>query len=146
MSREANLNIDDEIVRIRARLHALDSERIALEARLDELACQPSLLAGAENAPSNINVIAAVTSASSSAAKVSLFRRLFAGRVDVFPIRWENRKTGRGGYAPPARTNGRKVYAISRVSDAASAHTRRSLLCQTRSSNDTYAGAMALAR
>jgi hypothetical protein len=38
--------------------------------------------------------------ASSSSAKVALFRRLFAGREDVFPIRWENRKTGKGGYAP----------------------------------------------
>lgn len=32
--------------------------------------------------------------------KVKLFRRLFAGRVDVFPVRWENTKTGRSGYAP----------------------------------------------
>jgi len=100
MSRGANHNIDDEIVRIRARLHALDSERVALEATLDELERQPSLFAGAEIAPSNISAIAPVTSASSSAEKVSLFRCLFAGRVDVFPIRWENRKTGKGGYAP----------------------------------------------
>ena len=100
MSRRANRNIDDEIVRVRARLHALDSERIALEAKLDELERQPSLFAGAEIAPSNTSAIAAITSASSSAEKVSLFRRLFAGRADVFPIRWENRKTGKGGYAP----------------------------------------------
>ncbi len=32
--------------------------------------------------------------------KVALFRRLFAGRADVFPTRWENRKAGRSGYAP----------------------------------------------
>ena len=100
MSREANRNSDEEIVRVRARLHALDSERIALEARLDELERQPSLFPCAEIAPSNINAIAVVTSASPSAEKVSLFRRLFAGRVDVFPVRWENRKTGKGGYAP----------------------------------------------
>ncbi|MGO8912535.1 MAG: TOTE conflict system archaeo-eukaryotic primase domain-containing protein, partial [Bradyrhizobium sp.] len=41
-----------------------------------------------------------ITATSSTAEKVALFRRLFAGRVDVFPIRWENRKTGKGGYAP----------------------------------------------
>ncbi len=81
MSRGANRNIDDEIVRVRARLQALDSERIALEARLDELERQPLLFADAENAPTNISAIAPVTSASSSAEKVSLFRRLFAGRV-----------------------------------------------------------------
>ena len=100
MSRGANRNIDDKIVRIRARLHALDSKRVALEAKLGELERQPSLFADVENAPTNISAIAPVTSASSSAEKVSLFRRLFAGRVDVFPIRWENRKTGKGGYAP----------------------------------------------
>ena len=37
---------------------------------------------------------------SSGAAKVALFRRLFVGRIEVFPIRWENRKTSKGGYAP----------------------------------------------
>jgi len=32
--------------------------------------------------------------------KVSLFRRLFRGRQDVYPIRWESRTTDRSGYAP----------------------------------------------
>jgi hypothetical protein len=32
--------------------------------------------------------------------KVELFRQLFAGRPDVFPVRWENRKDGRTGYSP----------------------------------------------
>ena len=41
-----------------------------------------------------------VTTASSSTDKVALFRRLFAGRPDVFPVRWENRKTAKSGYAP----------------------------------------------
>jgi hypothetical protein len=29
-----------------------------------------------------------------------LFRRLFGGRTDVFPVRWDNPKSGRTGYAP----------------------------------------------
>lgn len=37
---------------------------------------------------------------SPSNTKIALFRRLFAGRPDVFPIRWENRKAGRSGYSP----------------------------------------------
>ncbi len=40
-----------------------------------------------------------MTATSSTSAKVALFRRLVAGREDVLPLRWENRKTGRGGYA-----------------------------------------------
>lgn len=31
--------------------------------------------------------------------KIAIFRRLFRGRTDAYPIRWEN-KTGRSGYAP----------------------------------------------
>src|SRR5271170_5103969 len=32
--------------------------------------------------------------------KVALFRSLFRGRDDVYPRRFESRKTGRSGYAP----------------------------------------------
>jgi len=37
---------------------------------------------------------------SSSAAKIALFRSLFRGRDDVYPRRFESRKTGKSGYAP----------------------------------------------
>lgn len=36
----------------------------------------------------------------SSEAKVALFRSLFRGREDVYPRRFESRKTGKSGYAP----------------------------------------------
>ncbi|CAN7362337.1 DEAD/DEAH box helicase family protein [Variovorax paradoxus] len=36
----------------------------------------------------------------STDAKVAIFRRLFRGRTDVFPIRWESKTTGKSGYAP----------------------------------------------
>ena len=32
--------------------------------------------------------------------KVALFRRLFRGRSDVYPVRWESKSTGKSGYAP----------------------------------------------
>jgi superfamily II DNA or RNA helicase/very-short-patch-repair endonuclease len=41
-----------------------------------------------------------VTNQSSPEAKIALFRSLFRGRDDVYPRRFESRKTGRGGYAP----------------------------------------------
>jgi len=37
---------------------------------------------------------------SSPEAKIALFRSLFRGRDDVYPRRFESRKTGRSGYAP----------------------------------------------
>ncbi len=36
----------------------------------------------------------------STSDKIALFRRLFQGRTDVYPIRWESKKTGKSGYAP----------------------------------------------
>jgi hypothetical protein len=36
----------------------------------------------------------------SSADKIALFRRLFRGRTDFFPVRWESPRTGRSGYTP----------------------------------------------
>ena len=36
----------------------------------------------------------------STAGKVALFRRLFKGRSDVYPVRWESKTTGKSGYAP----------------------------------------------
>jgi superfamily II DNA or RNA helicase/very-short-patch-repair endonuclease len=41
-----------------------------------------------------------VDQTSSSQAKIALFRSLFRGREDVYPRRFESRKTGRSGYAP----------------------------------------------
>src|SRR3989337_2698129 len=37
---------------------------------------------------------------SSSQSKIALFRSLFRGRDDVYPRRFESRKTGKAGYAP----------------------------------------------
>jgi superfamily II DNA or RNA helicase len=41
-----------------------------------------------------------VTNSSQPEAKVALFRALFRGRQDVFPVRWETKKGGRSGYSP----------------------------------------------
>jgi hypothetical protein len=37
---------------------------------------------------------------SPSQAKIALFRSLFRGRDDIYPRRFESRKTGKSGYAP----------------------------------------------
>lgn len=31
---------------------------------------------------------------------MALFRRLFQGRTDVYPVRWESKTSGKTGYAP----------------------------------------------
>jgi superfamily II DNA or RNA helicase/very-short-patch-repair endonuclease len=45
-------------------------------------------------------VAPAVDRHSASSAKISLFRSLFRGRADVYPRRFESRRTGKSGYAP----------------------------------------------
>ena len=81
----------DEIAAIRARLAELDVERTSLEKRLRSIQTRP---VGSNSDTANIS------SASKASEKIALFRRLFAGRQDVFPVRWENSKTVRSGYAP----------------------------------------------
>jgi len=50
------------------------------------------------NLPGPIHV--GVTQLSSADEKIALFRSLFRGREDVYPRRFESRKTGKSGYAP----------------------------------------------
>ncbi|WP_426993959.1 TOTE conflict system archaeo-eukaryotic primase domain-containing protein [Methylomonas sp. CM2] len=50
--------------------------------------------------PPNTVSIEPELSALSTIEKVALFRRLFRGRSDVYPVRWESKTTGKSGYAP----------------------------------------------
>ena len=53
--------------------------------------------------------VVTVSSDSSAEAKISLFRSLFRGREDVFPVRWES-KQGRSGYSPACRYEWNRAY------------------------------------
>lgn len=81
-----------------------------IEAELVQLRAENSLLKGLL-AKHGIEVPPPVASAESAAsrpsasplspsAKVKLFRRLFQGRNDVYPVRWTSPKTGKTGYSP----------------------------------------------
>ena len=50
--------------------------------------------------PAPLDTMASEPSRFSTAEKVALFRRLFRGRTDVYPVRWESKSTGKAGYAP----------------------------------------------
>ncbi len=95
MDRDA---IGQEIGRIRRRLAELDAERVSLEATLADFERQLSATNDAARPSAFDN--APVTGSSSATEKLALFRRLFAGRPDVFPVRWENARSGRAGYSP----------------------------------------------
>jgi hypothetical protein len=56
---------------------------------------------GIEWRPSPVVSLAALEpSRLSTGDKVGLFRRLFRGRTDVYPLRWESKTSGRSGYVP----------------------------------------------
>ncbi len=82
-----------------ARLHALLAEHGIVASSLASASTIP--------APSEAEVAVATNPVSDAAASISLnpsekiaiFRRLFRGRIDVYPVRWKN-KAGKSGYAP----------------------------------------------
>jgi superfamily II DNA or RNA helicase len=80
----------------RDQLAVLQAENARLVALLEAHGIEwrqppkPSLPGTAEPEPSKL----------STAEKVALFRRLFRGRTDVYPVRWESKTTGKSGYAP----------------------------------------------
>jgi hypothetical protein len=96
-----NRDQEAEISRIRTRLAQLDAERSKLQALLIDLEsnsasvtdCDPTPLLPLSNPPT-------ITASSPTIEKVALFRKLFSGRTDVFPVRWENRRKQQAGYAP----------------------------------------------
>jgi hypothetical protein len=84
MATGANFSAENEIKYVRARLRALETEQLALRDRLEELERQRAVFEAPSSAL-NTSATPPVTMASSSSAKVALFRRLFAGREDVVP-------------------------------------------------------------
>src|SRR5579864_2148604 len=82
-----------------ARLRRLETERAAAQARADALRVR---LAAVDEAPvvRGETVTTSATTPRSPNEKVRLFRLLFRGRDDVYPMRFVSKKTGNAGYAP----------------------------------------------
>lgn len=91
-----------EIELLRKRLAEIDQERQILAQRLAELETAERDVSTSASTVVSANQAAppTVTNDSPPSEKIALFRRLFGGRTDVFPVRWENPKSGRSGYAP----------------------------------------------
>ena len=91
-------NIAAQIAVVKDRLSRLDQERAEIIERLSAL--EHALDGEAAKQPPN--AVPPVTMTSPTAEKIKLFRSLFRGREEVFPRRWENRKTGKAGYLKAA--------------------------------------------
>ena len=87
-----------------ARLLALEAENARLVVLLDahRIAWRQ---APATEEPKRL---AALPLRMPTAEKLALFGRLFRGRPDVFPVRWESKTTGKSGYAPACANEWRR--------------------------------------
>jgi hypothetical protein len=91
---------DIRITELMTRLTALERERAVIVAEIETLQSAASELTAAIKVIPSEKAGDRVDRNSTIESKIALFRRLFRGRSDIFPLRWENRKTGRSGYAP----------------------------------------------
>ena len=85
------------------RLAVLDRERAAIMAEIEALRSKPTAAPALPEGALPREAANGIDRHSTIEAKIALFRRLFRGRADVFPVRWENGKTGRSGYSPGVR-------------------------------------------
>ena len=90
-----------EIAAEEARVAGLDREREASRLRLESLR-QRLAIASASPAvmTSGLPLFPTAPIPQTPIDKVKLFRSLFRGREDVFPVRFVSKKTGKQGYAP----------------------------------------------
>jgi len=91
--------IDHEIAIAESELENLEVKRAEILAKITSLKAQRSQLLLGNVSPGKPSV----TSTSSGQEKIRLFRSLFRGREDVFPRRFESKKTGKSGYQPCCR-------------------------------------------
>ncbi|MGH8961605.1 MAG: TOTE conflict system archaeo-eukaryotic primase domain-containing protein, partial [Jatrophihabitantaceae bacterium] len=103
MTRDASGKLlDDELRRLNGELERLRADNARL-LRLLELTPEqarpsgPAQTAIFESAPGGVHA------GSSPAAKVAFYAALFAARTDAYAVRWDNTRTGKGGWMPAVR-------------------------------------------
>lgn len=93
MPERSKADLEAALARLRSENRRLQKENQALRQELGPIARQ---VAPAED---DAGQVTGITNHSSVKQKIRLFRSLFRGREDVYPVRWENQK-GRAGYSP----------------------------------------------
>jgi hypothetical protein len=94
--------INKQILIAERELAALDAKRTALQNRIRQLKDLKQSIAD-EQLPFDRLSQSNVTNDSTQEQKIALFRSLFRGREDVYPRRFESKRTGKSGYQPVCR-------------------------------------------
>ncbi|MDR3611875.1 MAG: DEAD/DEAH box helicase family protein [Ignavibacteriaceae bacterium] len=92
--------LDQNIIKAEEELKSLNEKRKELVDRISSLKQKKDLYAKEPDVKFLLNNENSINNHSSEKVKIDLFRSLFKGRVDVFPKRFENTKTGKSGYSP----------------------------------------------
>lgn len=95
-------SIERQIKAAEKELAILNEKRIKLEYKIRHLKNLQQSIAE-EKLPFDQNLKISITNESAEEQKVTLFRSLFRGREDVFPKRFESKRTGKSGYQPVCR-------------------------------------------
>lgn len=88
-----NEQLKQQFAKALAEIECLKAENRALSEKLGITPTQPPLPV-ADTIPIETNSNLSVEE------KIRLFRSLFKGREDVYPARWDNKRTGKSGYSP----------------------------------------------
>lgn len=94
------VTISAEIAREQRRLAKLDADRLQTRTRLEDLKARRNEINSTRRSASSTTSVASQAAPTTPQAKLTLFRSLFRGRADVFPLRFVSKKTGKAGYAP----------------------------------------------
>ena len=94
--------INKQILIAERELEALDAKRAALQNSIRQLNHLKQAIAD-EQFPFDRLFESNVTNDSNEEQKIALFRSLFRGREDVYPRRFESKRTGKSGFQPVCR-------------------------------------------
>jgi hypothetical protein len=95
-------SINEKIQTAEQELAALDAKRTALQERIKQLQGLKQSIAD-EQLPFDRLSESNVTNESTQEQKIAIFRALFRGREDVYPRRFESKRSGKSGYQPVCR-------------------------------------------
>jgi superfamily II DNA or RNA helicase len=96
-------NIEKLLAEAEEELARLNSRRSVLLERIEELKSQKKSLLERQADVALLAEPTQVTNQSSSDEKVALFMSLFKGRPDVYPRRFESKRSGKSGYQPTCK-------------------------------------------
>jgi len=95
-------DIDKQINTVKEELTALKVRKAELQDRINRLQGLKQSIAD-EQLPFNQKSESYLTNESTDEQKIIFFRSLFRGREDVYPRRFESKRTGKSGYQPVCR-------------------------------------------